>query len=572
MAFTRSWVRFPSPPLNGVMSDNQDPNTSYDGDIDPEIAALLGGDDSDDTGNAPGFDDLFGGSKPPESSEETPKETVDLEKTTFPAITETEEKPKAFFQDKNYYKSAMGGEGEVAKRFHATMTQFLNTEDPQDRSLYRGRLISAYWNLADSIVKRAGGKLPIQKQLMLRFGVVLPNIISAEQRRMLSTVILENKTGEPVYYIDEWMNKVAAGQIGMSATDEVKVKKQSDDSQIASKLEKAIGQKDVQQGLLAGKLADLDSAEFQLKASVDALLSRGENPAFPGLKYGYRDDQRSALSDINNIVRTVSALDKEIGRLYGQLTEAAGAVDDLKSKAADSGLAVTASVDDEGIANEFNTVKQMAKMCVGRQGNHLPVLMKQYFRSNIRDIGTRENVIIEMAAAEAIDPGIFERTFKRQTNRIVPYVILIPCYGDSGICWEPFERFNRATSRGRIAVPMFPKDLKSSVIAALGDLRWQVAKEKAQHYWMEEGLTGNYYQWFEGKKMRGDVRESFLQDYILWITKESEGTQKLDREVRTIFWRHIPFKQEIKEMLRNRGFLYAELYKKDKNREASDGY
>ncbi len=553
------------------MSDNQDPNTSLDGEIDPEIAALLGGEVSEDKGNAPGFDDLFGGVKSPKS-EETRKETVDIDKATFPTITQTEEAPKPFFQDNNYYKSLMNGEGEVAKRFHATMTQFLNTQDPQERSLYRGRLISAYWNLAESIVKKAGSKLPIEKQLMLRFGVVLPNLLSAEQRRMVSTVILENKTGEPVHYVDEWMNKVAVGQINLSATDEIKVSKKNDDSQIISKLEKAQGQKDVQQGLLAGKLTELDSAEYQLKSYTNALLGRDENPAFPGLKYGYRDDQRSALSEINNIVRTLSALDKEIGRLYVQLSDAAGAVTDLMNKAADSGQAITASVGAESIINEYNTVKQMAKMCVGRQGNHLPVLMKQYFRSNIRDIGTRENVIIEMAAVEAIDPGIFERTFKRQTNRIVPYVILIPCYGDSGICWEPFERFNRATSRGRIAVSMFPKDLKTSVVAALGDLRWQVAKEKAQHYWMEEGLTGNYYQWFEGKKMRGDVRESFIQDYILWITKESEGTQKLDREVRAVFWRHIPFNQEIKEKLRNRGFLYAELYKKDKNREASDGY
>jgi hypothetical protein len=214
----------------------------------------------------------------------------------------------------------------------------------------------------------------------------------------------------------------------------------------------------------------------------------------------------------------------------------------------------------------------MAKMCVGRQGNHLPVLMKQYFRSSIRDVSTRENVIIELAGVEALDPGVFERTFKRQTNRIVPFTIIVPCYGDSGICWEPFERFNRATSRGRIAVPMFPKDVKTAVITALADLRWQVAKEKAQHYWMEEGLTGQYYQWFEGKKIRGDVKEYFIQDYVLWITKESEGTQKLDREVRGIFWRHIPFPQEIKDKLRNRGFLYNELYKRDKNREMSDGY
>ncbi|MBN1686808.1 MAG: hypothetical protein JW852_09150 [Spirochaetales bacterium] len=549
------------------MSDSQDQHTTYGGDIDPEIAELIGVDDESEEA-APGFGDLFGTA--PES-EETQKEAVDLGKKSFAQITETEEAPKAFFQDKDYYKSAMGGEGEVAKRFHATMTQFLNTQDPQERSLYRGKLISAYWNLVEQIAARAGSALPLQKRLMLRFGVVLPNIISAEQRQMLSKIILDNKTGEPVYYVDEWMNKIATGQINMSATDEVKVKKQSDDVQIVSKLEKAQGQRDVQQGLLSGKLADLESAEFKLKSTVDALLNRADNPAFPGLKYGYGEDQRSCLSEINNIVRTLSSLDREVGKLYQQLSNAAEAVEELKNKADEAGQSI-AVVDDSGIRGEFNTVRQMAKMCVGRQGNHLPVLMKQYFRPNIRDIGTRENVIIEMAAIEAIDEEVFERTFKRQTNRIVPYVILVPCYGDTGVCWEPFERYNRATSRGRIAIPMFSKDLKTAVVAALGDLRWQVAKERAQHYWMEEGLTGNYYQWFEEKKMRGDVREAFIQDYILWITKESEGTQKLDRDVRAIFWRYVPFPQRIKDMLRNRGFLYAELYKRDKNREASDGY
>ncbi|MCK7506514.1 MAG: hypothetical protein MZV70_22295 [Desulfobacterales bacterium] len=29
---------------------------------------------------------------------------------------------------------------------------------------------------------------------------------------------------------------------------------------------------------------------------------------------------------------------------------------------------------------------------------------------------------------------------------------------------------------------------------------------------MEEGLTGNYYQWFTAKKLKGDVKEFFIQD------------------------------------------------------------
>jgi hypothetical protein len=119
---------------------------------------------------------------------------------------------------------------------------------------------------------------------------------------------------------------------------------------------------------------------------------------------------------------------------------------------------------------------------------------------------------------------------------------------------------------------MYPKELRTAVIAAMGDLRWQVAKEKAAHYWMEEGLTGWYYQWFTEQKLKGDVKDQFIQDYILWINKESEGTQKLDREVRSIFWRYMPFPQDVKDELKNRGYVYQELHKKDQNRAMSDGY
>ncbi|MBT3273600.1 MAG: methyl-accepting chemotaxis protein [Spirochaetales bacterium] len=550
------------------MSDNKGPNTEYDDEIDPEIAELIGIDDSDGMDNAPDFGDLFGG--PKTDSEEPQKEDIDLSRKTFPPIGKREEQAKPFFQDKGYYKAAMGGEGEVAKRFHGVMTQFLNTQDPQERSMFRGKLIAAYWNLAEAIAVRAGVPMPLPKQLLLRFGAVLPNIISPDQRTMISKIIFKNDTGEPFYYVDEWMKKIASGEIGQSATDEIKVKKQDEDGQISSKVDRAQGQRDVQYGLLSGKLADLDAAEQQLRGTVESLTQRSENPGFSGLKQGYTEGQRANLSEIGNLARNLNAIDKEVAKLYNQLSNATESLDSLKEKATETG--VVTAVDNQAMRDEFNTVRQMAKMCVGRQGNHLPVLMKQYFRSNLRDVGTRENVIIEMAAVESIDPGIFERTFKRQTNRIVPHVILVPCYGDTGICWEPFERFNRATSRGRIAIPMFPKDIKIAVITALADLRWQVAKEKAQHYWMEEGLTGHYFQWFEGKKMRGDVREYFIQDYILWITKESEGMQKLDKEVRPVFWRNIPFAQELKDNLRKRGFVYDELYKKDKNREMSDGY
>jgi hypothetical protein len=187
-------------------------------------------------------------------------------------------------------------------------------------------------------------------------------------------------------------------------------------------------------------------------------------------------------------------------------------------------------------------------------------------------VAFRENVIAQLTKIESIDPEVFFRSYKNKMTRIVPFVVLIPSYGDMGICWEPFDRFNRATSRGRIVIPMYPKNLYIALLSAVADLRWQVAKEKASYYWMEEGLTGNYYQWFASRKLKGDLKEYFVEDYITWMTKDSEGIQKLDKEVRGIFWRFMPFAQPVKEKLKTRSFTYQDLYQRDLNRAMSDGY
>jgi len=89
---------------------------------------------------------------------------------------------------------------------------------------------------------------------------------------------------------------------------------------------------------------------------------------------------------------------------------------------------------------------------------------------------------------------------------------------------------------------------------------------------MEEGLTGNYYQWFQAQELKGDVKEYFINDYLLWMLKESEGIQKLEKDVRAVFWRYMPFAKDIKEKLKIRALVYQELCQRDLNRELSDGY
>jgi hypothetical protein len=154
----------------------------------------------------------------------------------------------------------------------------------------------------------------------------------------------------------------------------------------------------------------------------------------------------------------------------------------------------------------------------------------------------------------------------------MPYVILVPSYGHSGFCWEAFEKRKKHFSRGRIGVPMYSHNLQRSIIEALAHYRWDLAKEMNSLRWMEEGLTGQYYQYYLDEKLKGDVRNYFMEDYILWITKESNGIQKLDKRIRDIFWRYIPFSAERKEDLKLRSSIYQRLYQLDINRSLSNGY
>lgn len=546
-------------------NDRESQNGAFSGEMDPEIAELIGVDEEHE--GTPAFTSLFSDDAAEVLPASEPESTVS---ETFAKITLFEGKPSPLFQDKNYYKIAVGGEGENTQKTHKLLTDFLGAQDPKDKSILRGKLIAAFWNLAEGIAAKIRGPMPMPKTLTIRYGCLLPTLISEEQRDVLSRIVFENATGEPFYYLDEWLKLVAAGQISTSASDETRPSQRTEGQKVVSQLEKAKGLREVSYGLVRNKLAEIETAEAALREKVSVIAAHDRRAEFDGMAAEYNTTQKTALGEILNIIRTLSTLDRDLVRFYHDLENATHELHDVQEKSA--GVADARTVDDQAAVKEFNVVRQMTKMCVGRQGNHFPILMKQYFRPVLTEIGTRENVIAQMAAVEAVDPGLFKRTFKGQTNRIVPYVILLPCYGDQGICWEPFERFNKATSRGRVAIPLFPKDLKTAIITALADLRWQVEKERAQHYWMEEGLTGNYYQWYSEHKLKGDVKEFFIQDYLLWITKESEGMQKLDRDVRSIFWRYIPFPDELKEKLKNRGFVYTELIKKDKNRAMSDGY
>ncbi len=546
-------------------------NNVFQGDIDPEIAALLGTAGPSKSGPAnspsPDYSHLFGA----EEVETLESPEVDLSQGSFPQVPQLyADQPHQAFNDPEYYKKSLSGEGEISQRLHNLLQKFIAAKDPKDRGVYRQQLVTAYWDFLLGIARKTPGKLPDSKKFVLRFGMLHPTFLTPEDRDLFGKIIVDNPLTQPIYYLDEWFKAVGTGAIKASTTDEVRVAKNNEQVRLQQLLDKAVGKRDGSRNLLKAKNDERASFEAALAEKARFLAEHSPLPGFPDIDSVYSEGQRRAFNEIQEILKNMIRTDKELDGFLRDFSQAETDVQTLLEKVEDGGSEAT--VDIRAIDTEFETVRQMAKLTIGRQGNHFPILSREYFRCMPNEIATRENVISQLAWVESIDPEALCRSYKNKVNRIVPYVVLLPTYGDTGICWEPFDRFNRATSRGRIAIPLFPKSLPYAVLSAVADLRWQVAKEKASYYWMEEGLTGNYYQWFVSKKMKGDVKEAFIEDYIIWMTKESDAMQKMDKEMRGIFWRYVPFSQPVKEKLKGRSYVYQELYQRDVNRSLSDGY
>ncbi len=538
--------------------------------LDPELAALL---DETPVNYKPKIkkENLFSASL--EASGAGPKGPGDVDLTVKAFIkieTFLSTKPHTLFDDASYYKKVLGNENETAQRLHNILSKYLTCQDPKDRGVYRQQIITAYFDFMGNLALRAGsGKADLGKKLSLRFGLLLPTLLTPEQKDLFARIIEDNIYGEPVFYIDEWLKDIGSGRINPSTTDEAKTSKKDESSRFHQLLSKAEGKLQSAENLLRAKSEERLRTEEEFRRKIEGLFEHEAMPGFAGIKVAFTESQKRTLVETAESLKTLLAFDKELQKFISDYNEAEADVRSLQQKVDSSGGGTTNT---SGIAAEYDTIRQMAKMTCGRQGNHFPILTREYFHSSSREIGNRENVIETLRWLESIDPEAYCRQYKSQLNRIPPFVILIPSYGDFGFCWEPFDRYNRITSRGRIAIPMYAKNLQIAVLTAVADLRWQVAKEKASYYWMEEGLTGNYYQWFQAQKLKGDVKEYFINDYLLWILKESDGIQKLEKDVRGVFWRYMPFSPEIKAKLKPRALVYQELCQRDMNRELSDGY
>ena len=381
-----------------------------DNELDPEIAKLLadaasGADSSSQASYAPPVTERM--EQPEPISDEQSAEsagnqplTVDLSRKQFKPIEKFfSDHKNAGFSDPQYYKLALSGEREASQKLHNLLSKYLTCTDAKDRTVYRQQMVNVYWEFARSLApKMADHSIPLAKRMLLRYAVVLPTLFTQEQKDLFSSAFVENTYDEPIYYLDEWFDLLGTGRLTLSATDEARPQKKagsgggSEEAQRLMQLQsKNMGKLQTSENLLNMNESERKVIEQDLKARINSLC---DHPPLPGLEphtSPYSETQKKIISEINEKLRQLMKVDKDLRANLAEFKEAKEIGDTLKQKLATNPEA--AEVSSADVNTEVDTVRQMAKMTVGRQGNHFPVFTKEFFHCIPRQTGFRENVI-----------------------------------------------------------------------------------------------------------------------------------------------------------------------------------
>ena len=220
-------------------------------------------------------------------------------------------------------------------------------------------------------------------------------------------------------------------------------------------------------------------------------------------------------------------------------------------------------------------------VCSGSTATAFPVLNNHSTRGSLRDLlCTREKVESVVKSLMDIDFSLFYRETVLKINdareiiqeEVTPYIILLPVFGSRTLLWQELSGTNKR-SRSRIVMPIFfVGDLEKNMAHTMACFRWELNRSVKGAMWadpIEGGVTGEYFDYVntykkntklsaEAKekiteKFRGlrTNRDRFADDYMMWLLYEKDGIMKLNNVVREMFFKHIPFKKQLREQLEN---------------------
>ena len=176
-------------------------------------------------------------------------------------------------------------------------------------------------------------------------------------------------------------------------------------------------------------------------------------------------------------------------------------------------------------------------------------------------------------------------------KQVLPEFILLPCIGMRGVLWQEIEGAKRQTPACMLLPIFCLADINLIMLRLTGEFRWEMCKRMQGSRWNDvtyPSLTSEYTDYMQFYKrnnalspeakqkcrqqltrVRNRFKESFLIDYIAWITFESKGAPRLNKVARQIFATYCPFPQDTRTELKKNP-LYTKLleqYEAHKSKE-----
>ncbi len=240
-----------------------------------------------------------------------------------------------------------------------------------------------------------------------------------------------------------------------------------------------------------------------------------------------------------------------------------------------------------------------AAVCSGGTATAFPILTAELVKGSFKNIYQGKHTVSEIITKlRDIDFSAFyrETVLRLDSARevieeeVVPYFVLLPIYGTKTLLWQEISGNNKR-SLGRIMIPIFfAGELEKSLMHTLACFRWELNRSMKGAMWadpIEGGISGEYFDYVNTFKKNSRLspemkeqialrfkslrtnRDRFAADYMLWVEFEREGIMKLNNVVREMFFKHIPFKKETRDILENMPAYakYAGRYKNVQARE-----
>ncbi len=241
-------------------------------------------------------------------------------------------------------------------------------------------------------------------------------------------------------------------------------------------------------------------------------------------------------------------------------------------------------IEDENLKKTVYEIEQRLRstsaVCSGSTATAFPILNEYAVKGSLKSLYTSKTKVEDIVKKiMEIDFTVFlrETVLKLGEAReiiqeeVLPYFVLLPIFGTRTLLWQELSGIDKR-SRGRIVIPIFfMGDLMKSIAHTLACFRWELNRTiKGQAMWadpIEGGITGEYFDYVNTYKKNPNLsmeakdkitmrfkslrtnRDRFADDYLLWVLFEKDGIMKMNNIVRGMFFKHIPFRQEIRDRL-----------------------